>query len=51
MKNLNLYILLVLTIFFSCQDKQKEEKKQIAQLVNEWQGKQIVFPENLTFTR
>ena len=51
MKNLNLYILLVLTIFFSCQDKQKEEKKQIAQLVNEWQGKQIVFPENLIFTR
>lgn len=51
MKNLNLYILLVLTIFFSCQDKQKKEKKQIALLVNEWQGKQIVFPENLIFTR
>ena len=51
MKTFYLYILLVLTIFFSCQDKQKEEKKQIAQLVNEWQGKQIVFPENLTFTR
>lgn len=51
MKALNLYILLVLTLFFSCQNKQKEEKKQIAQLVNEWQGKQIAFPENLIFTR
>ena len=51
MKAFYLYILIALTIFFSCQDKQKEEKKQIAQLVNEWQGKQIVFPENLTFTR
>lgn len=51
MKALNLYTLLILTFFFSCQDKQKEEKKQIAQLVNEWQGKQIVFPENPTFTR
>lgn len=43
MRALNLYILLVLTIFFSCQNKQKEEKKQIAQLVNEWQGKQIAL--------
>lgn len=51
MKNLNLYILLTLTIFFSCQNKQKEKEVQIAELVNEWRGKQIVFPENSIFTR
>lgn len=48
MKPLDLIILL-LTIFLSaCQDKQKEI---IALLVKEWQGKQILFPENMVFTR
>ena len=51
MKIFNLIILLLLPIFFSCKNEQKEKEKLIEQLVNEWQGKQIVFPENLTFTR
>lgn len=42
-------IILLLTIFLSaCQDKQKEI---ITSLVKEWQGKQILFPENMVFTR
>lgn len=51
MKTLNLIILALLPIFFSCKNEQKEKEKHIAQLINEWQGKQIVFPENLIFTR
>lgn len=51
MKTLNLILLILLPIFFSCHNEQKEKEKQIAQLVNEWQGRQIVFPENLVFTR
>ncbi|KKB54443.1 hypothetical protein HMPREF1212_00156 [Parabacteroides sp. HGS0025] len=51
MKTLNLIILVLLPIFFSCKNEQKEKEKHIAQLVNEWQGKQIVFPENIIFTR
>lgn len=51
MKTLNLIILALLPIFFSCKNEQKEKEKNIAQLVNEWQGKQIVFPENPIFTR
>lgn len=46
-----LFILILLPIFFSCKNEQKEKEKQIAQLVNEWQGKQIIFPENSIFTR
>ena len=51
MKTLNLIILVLLPIFFSCKNEQKEKETRIVQLVNEWQGKQIVFPENLIFTR
>ena len=53
MKTLNLIILVLLPIFFSCKNeqKEKEKEKQIMELVNEWQGKQIVFPENSIFTR
>lgn len=46
-----LFILILLPIFFSCKNEQKEKEMQIAQLVNEWQGKQIIFPENPIFTR
>lgn len=51
MKFLNLIILILLPIFFSCKNEQKEKEKQIAELVNEWQGKEIKFPDNLIFTR
>jgi len=46
-----LFILILLPIFFSCKNEQKEKEKQIAQLVNEWQGKEIKFLDNLIFTR
>lgn len=47
-----LFILtILLPIFFSCKNEQKEKEKHIVQLVNEWQGKNIIFPENLIFTR
>lgn len=51
MRQLSLCILVFTTIFCSCHNEQKKKEKQIAQLVNEWQGKQIVFPENVVFTR
>ena len=51
MKAFYLYILLIATTFFSCHNEQKEKENKIAHLVSEWQGKQIIFPENLTFTR
>lgn len=47
----HILIILTLLFFFSCHNEQKEKDKQIIQLVNEWQGKQIVFPENIVFTR
>ncbi|WP_289004193.1 DUF1573 domain-containing protein [Parabacteroides sp.] len=50
MKTILLYIVLI-AAFFSCNSEQKEKEQQIAQLVNEWQGKQIVFPKNAIFTR
>ena len=48
MKPLDLIILLVTIFLSACQDKQKEI---ITLLVKEWQGKQILFPENMVFTR
>ena len=50
MKTVLLYILLI-TAFFLATTNRKKKEKQILQLVNEWQGKQIVFPENTVFTR
>ena len=44
MKSL-LYLLSILFLLTSC----KEE--EVARLVQEWQGKEIVFPKNITFTR
>jgi len=51
MKAWNLTILTLVLLLFSCHNKQKEKENKIAHLVSEWQGKQIQFPENLTFTR
>ena len=49
MKHLNI-ILLVIVLFFSvsCKDK---TKKKITQLVEHWQGKEIIFPSDMIFTR
>ncbi|MCD8176333.1 MAG: hypothetical protein LUE98_02455, partial [Tannerellaceae bacterium] len=40
--------ILFLFLFLSCQ---KNEKQKIIQLVNEWQGKEILFPDEIIFTR
>jgi hypothetical protein len=49
MKVITLYILFFsLFIVFSCHTKKKEN---MSQLVTEWQGKKIIFPENIVFTR
>ncbi|WP_106831989.1 DUF1573 domain-containing protein [Parabacteroides pacaensis] len=46
---LKIFILVsLLSIFVTCKDNRKEH---ISQLVNEWQEKEIVFPQNLVFTR
>lgn len=51
MKERILYILFLPILFFSCHSEQKEKEKQITKLVNEWQGKQIVFPDDVIFTK
>ena len=47
MKSL-LYLLSILFLLTSCKENKKEE---VARLVQEWQGKEINFPKNITFTR
>ena len=51
MKIFNFIILLCIPFLYSCNNVKKEKEKQIAQFVNEWQGKEIYFPKNLIFTR
>ena len=48
MKRLLFYILFLFLLSSACQDKKKE---QFARLVQEWQGKEIVFPQDMEFTR
>ncbi|WP_425883484.1 DUF1573 domain-containing protein [Parabacteroides sp. ASD2025] len=43
-----LYILLLLFLLTACKENNKEK---FALLVQEWQGKEIVFPQNMAFTR
>jgi hypothetical protein len=49
MKSYFSYCLLFLLVLFSCQGDKK--KRSIARLVVEWQGKEIIFPEGMVFTR
>ena len=48
MKRLLFYILFLFLLPSACQDKKKE---QFARLVQKWQGKEIVFPQDMEFTR
>ncbi len=43
-----LYILLLLSLLTACKEN---NKKKFALLVQEWQGKEIVFPQDMAFTR
>jgi hypothetical protein len=38
-----------LFLLFACEEK--DNRKEVARLVTEWQGKEIIFPDNLVFTR
>ncbi|WP_106830274.1 DUF1573 domain-containing protein [Parabacteroides pacaensis] len=42
-----LFICSIFTILLACKES---NKNKITRLVNEWQGKEIIFPENITFT-
>ena len=44
--------LLILTILLSlCTSCREGDQERVARLVQEWQGKEVVFPEGLVFTR
>ena len=44
--------LLILTTFLSlCTSCRESDTERVARLVQEWQGKEIIFPEGLVFTR
>ena len=40
--------ILSIVCFFSCQDKERE---RFSNLVHDWQGKEILFPDSLVFAR
>ena len=46
MKHL-LFVVSLLICLFSCQNR---NKKQVEKILNDWIGKEIVFPENLNFS-
>ena len=48
MRRISFLIITLLFVFSACQDNNKQE---ITQIIKEWQGKEIVFPENPTFTQ
>lgn len=43
-----IFILFVPFLIWSCRDQEKED---LTRLVQEWQGKEILFPKNMVFTR
>ena len=44
-------LLYILSIFFLLTSCKEDKKDQFARLVQEWQGKEIVFPQDMVFTR
>ena len=44
-------LLYILSIFFLLTSCKEDKKEQFARLVQEWQGKEIVFPQDMVFTR
>ncbi|GHU83897.1 hypothetical protein FACS189415_7270 [Bacteroidia bacterium] len=49
MKNTTLILLSLFLV--SCHSADKKKKEEITRLVTEWQGKEIVFPKDIIFTR
>ena len=44
-------LLYILSIFFLLTSCKEDKKEQFARLVQEWQGKEIVFPQDMAFSR
>ena len=47
MLNRSLIFILIIVLFSSCVESEKE---RVTRLVKEWDGKQILFPQNQVFT-
>ena len=48
----NRILLIILTTFLIlCISCRESDTERVARLVQEWQGKEVVFPERLVFTR
>lgn len=45
------HILLLLFVFFLAESCQNQKTEDLAQMVREWQGKEILFPKDAVFTR
>lgn len=45
------YLHLMLSLLLLLPSCKENEKERITHLVNDWQGKEIIFPQNITFTR
>ena len=45
----SIFIIMLFLLLFSCQRSNK--KKEIEEIVKSWQGKEIIFPEGLIFTK
>lgn len=43
------YLIIVLTIFMSFSSCVNEKKERIAKVVNEWKGREIIFPDSFVF--
>ena len=49
-QHLCISLMLFVTALFLYSCKEKDQSKEIARIVTEWQGKEIVFPENIVFS-
>ncbi|GHU54490.1 hypothetical protein FACS189411_01230 [Bacteroidia bacterium] len=47
----NILFILISLFLVSCQHEDKKTKEEITRLLTKWQGKEILFPKDITFTR
>lgn len=46
-----IHLLILTTLLTLCTSCRENDTERVARLVQEWQGKEVVFPEGLVFTR
>ena len=46
-----IHLLILTTLLSLCTSCRESDQERVARLVQEWQGKEIIFPEGLVFTR